>query len=133
MTLPDQPAPGISGPTAEPAAASAPDQSNAAEDASAAESSIAAFGASPAPAAGSLAAAPAESSFEPLSTARGGGVLGLSSRQAQLVGVVAAVVAGACGAVLIRNRIRQRKRVSAMERLQNQAYLSASRLITAAF
>ncbi len=107
MTLPDQAAADVSDPTVEPAAS----------DEAAPASSI------------TPAVETANTFPEPIGTPAGGGALGLSTRQTQLLGLVAALVAGGCGAMLIRHRIRQRKRASVMQRLQSQAYVSAARLI----
>src|SRR5262249_11528542 len=60
------------------------------------------------------------------------GPFGLSPRKARLLGISATLVAAVCGVWFVRQRVRQRQqRVSAKQRLQDQLYLSVSRLISA--
>ncbi len=74
---------------------------------------------------------PTQTSLDMLGEDAGATVLGLSPRQAQLLGLVAALAAAAGGAVFVRNRRRQRRRATVRQRLQDRLYLSVSRLIAA--
>ena len=146
MTLSDQPEAGVSAPFTEkpsvdplagsPVADATGDSretaSSAADEATSADEAIAAD-----QAAGAAAVISSVAPYDPSQTldtlveTEGGTALGLSPGQARLVGLTAALLAAAGGALFVRNRLRKRRRATAKERLQDRLYLSVSRLIAA--
>jgi len=74
---------------------------------------------------------PSQTSLDTIGEIAGGNALGLSSRKTQLAGLAMALVAAGCGALFVRHRLRQRRRETTLQRLQNQVYMRASRVITA--